>query len=127
MDSVTAAPQAPAAAQPSRSVDAGSLPKNGTVVQAQVVAMLDANTARLAIQGQTIDTNVPRAFVAGTDISVAVSQEGGKLKLTVQQEAKGVPLQGSAGGVSQSPVNSAANPCPKRQRPRLSKRSWAHS
>jgi hypothetical protein len=65
-------------------------------VQARVIAMLDAATARLAILGQTIDANVPRALQAGSAINVAVVRDGANLKLVMQQDPKALPQQAAA-------------------------------
>jgi Flagellar hook-length control protein FliK len=77
-------------------LEPGSLPRDGTVVQARVIAMLDAATARLAILGQTIDANVPRALQAGTALNVAVVRDGAALKLVMQQDPKALPQQAAA-------------------------------
>jgi hypothetical protein len=77
-------------------LEPGSLPRNGAVVQARVIAMLDASTARLAILGQMIDASVPRALQPGTDINLAVVRDGAALKLVMQQDPKAVPQQAAA-------------------------------
>ncbi len=79
--------------QLSHGQELGNLPRNGTVVPARVVAMLDSGTARLSIMGQTIDVNAPQTFQAGTNISVAVLRDGADLKLVLQPDAQAAPQQ----------------------------------
>ena len=79
--------------QLSHGQELGNLPRNGTVVPARVIAMIDSATARLSIMGQTIDVNAPQTFQAGTNISVAVLRDGANLKLVLQPDAQAAPQQ----------------------------------
>ncbi len=88
-------------------MELGNLPRNGEVVQARVIAMLNGGMARLAIFGQTIDVSAPRTFQAGTSIAVAVVRDGPNLKLVLQQEAQAAPQQ-SVGGSAAPPRADAA-------------------
>lgn len=78
----------PSISQQSRGLELGNFPRNGEAVKARVIAMLDSSTARLELLGQTIDVSTPRAFQAGTSISVAAVRDGGSLKLIVHQDAQ---------------------------------------
>lgn len=78
--------------QPVRA-ELGNLLRNGAAVQARVIAMLDAATARLAILGQTIDVSTPHALQPGTSLNVAVVKDGATLKLVLQQDAQAAPQQ----------------------------------
>jgi hypothetical protein len=87
MATVTVDPLALTPSQPLRGDFLGSL-RNGSVIQARVVAMLEANIARLAILGQTIDVSTPIALKAGTTLPVGVDNTGGGLKLLIQAEGQ---------------------------------------
>ncbi len=83
----------PLISQQSRGLELGNFPRNGEVVEARVIAMLDGGTARLGVLGQTIDVSAPRAFQAGTSLAVAVIRDGGSLKLIVRQDAQAAQPQ----------------------------------
>ncbi len=91
---VTVDPLALTPSQPVRGDVFGAL-RNGAVVQARVVAMLEANLARLAILGQTIDVGTPVALKAGTTLAVGVDNTGGALKLIIQADAAQAPKAAS--------------------------------
>jgi hypothetical protein len=61
--------------------------RSGAVLQARVLAMLDANTARLQVLGQTIDVSTPVALKPGTSLAVSVENGEGGLKLLIKGDA----------------------------------------
>jgi hypothetical protein len=58
--------------------------RNGAVIQARVLAMLEANVARLSILGQTIDVSTPVALKPGTSLPISVENSGDGLKLFIK-------------------------------------------
>lgn len=87
------------AAEPVRA-DAYGAFRDGSVLEARVVAMLEPNLARLVIAGQTIDAVTPIAFQAGTTLPVSIDTSGGSLKLLVQATA----VQASAAKTAPPPA-----------------------
>jgi hypothetical protein len=65
--------------------------RNGAVVQARVLAMLEGNVARLSILGQTVDVTTPIALKPGATLPVSVDTSGGALKLLIKGEASQAP------------------------------------
>jgi hypothetical protein len=61
--------------------------RNGAVIQARVLAMLEANMARLSLLGQTIDVSTPVPLKPGTSLPVSVEHSEGGLKLLIKGDA----------------------------------------
>jgi hypothetical protein len=78
--------------------------RDGSVLKARVVAVLEANKARLAIAGQTIEVSTPIPLKAGMTLPVTVDNSGGSLKLRIQ---------GDAGGRAQVPAARTMPPTPR--------------
>ena len=83
--------------------------RNGSVVEARVIAMLEGNVARLAIAGQTIDVTTPLAFKAGTKIPVTVDGSGRDLKLVVQPAVQGAGQQAGKGAPEPPSIGTIGN------------------
>jgi hypothetical protein len=61
--------------------------RNGDVVEARVIAMLDKDVAQLEILGQKVEVSTPQALKAGSTISVAIHRSGQSLELVIRPEA----------------------------------------
>ncbi len=72
--------------QPVRAESFGAF-QNGANAEARVIAMVEANVARLAILGRTIDVATPFALKPGSTLPVVIDTSGGGLKLLIQKDA----------------------------------------
>jgi hypothetical protein len=90
------------AAQPVHAAAHGAF-RNGSVLQAKVITA-EANVARLAIDGQTIEVTTPIKLQAGTTLRVSVDNSGGALKLVIQGSA--------AGHANAPPARAGTRPAP---------------
>jgi hypothetical protein len=80
-----------------------ALLRNGDVVEARVIAMLDKDVAQLEILGQKVEVSTPQALRAGSTISVAINRSGQSLELVIRPETNtsrppSVPQTGSGSG-----------------------------
>lgn len=72
----------------------------GTVVDARVLAVRDANMVRIAIEGLAIDVLSEVALQPGTTVKLAVSQNGDGVRLAVVPQDQAVAGKASATGGS---------------------------
>ncbi|MCG6207930.1 flagellar hook-length control protein FliK [Rhodopseudomonas sp. HC1] len=81
----------------------------GTVVQAKVLAVLDANQVRIAIGGQTIEATTQVPLQAGQTLQVAVSQtdQGVRLAIVNQPVTTGAPANLAAASTALETVTLA--------------------
>lgn len=79
----------------------------GTVVDARVLAVRDANMVRIAIEGLAIDVLSEVVLQPGTNVKLAVSQSGDGVRLAVVPQDQAVAGSASATGGSVTVVSSA--------------------